>query len=244
MKNIFRIALCLALTLSLISGLSACGKEGTLTAETLNLHNEIKAGSETVYYGEVSRPKIKISGRKDVQKSINSALDELAAQILEPVYDYRAEYLDITSQGGEYFSAADYSLSVYISRQTDELLFMRSEAYLHEACAASDIEVSSGLCFSLVTGEEIGLAQLTEDPEGLYAALMKELKRTARLEGVKDVDLDYAQELLSDGTAHWYVDENGLTVSYTAGDIAPRVYGNLYASLSDEKLAEAGIFLS
>ncbi len=236
-----RKTLILCTVVFMIISLCSCGagtqpQEGTdlesITYSSTAKEAEISADDGTlVYKASVVYPEITINDNKASQEKINTYFEQEANKILSPEKDYIGEYESYKADGLDYFSNAEISVAITNLYSDDKIISFSVDSYIHEACAISDYEYKSGLCFLRESGEKLRLEDLTNDTAALDAklaetvtALLAQREKNAE---ITDVSTDDALASINSHEFFWTIDGETLTVIFPSGSIAPNYLGSI-----------------
>lgn len=174
-------------------------------------------------------PTVSIEGRDEAASAITKALqNKLAAteDSTKDAYDSACEAFDALDDAGrETWLASGWSSSGEVMRGDGAVLSLLCYTYAYTGGAHGSYDYF-GQNFSTVTGEELSLDDLTDEPEELRAALTEHILAAAKEDAEELFDVEGFTERVYDTDA-WYLTDEALVIVAQVGEIAAGARGKV-----------------
>lgn len=174
-------------------------------------------------------PTVSIEGRDESASAITKALQKKLAATedsTKDAYDAACEAFDALDDAGrETWLAYGWSSSGEVMRGDGTVLSLLCYTYAYTGGAHGSYDYF-GQNFSTVTGEELSLDDLTDEPEELRAALTEHILAAAKEDAEELFDVEGFTERVYDTDA-WYLTDEALVIVAQVGEIAAGARGKV-----------------
>lgn len=174
-------------------------------------------------------PTVSIEGRDEAASAITKALQKKLAATedsTKDAYDAACEAFDALDDAGrETWLAYGWSSSGEVMRGDGAVLSLLCYTYAYTGGAHGSYDYF-GQNFSTVTGEELSLDDLTDEPEELRAALTEHILAAAKEDAEELFDVEGFTERVYDTDA-WYLTDEALVIVAQVGEIAAGARGKV-----------------
>lgn len=174
-------------------------------------------------------PTVTIEGRDEAAEAITKALQKKLAATegsTKDAYDAACEAFDaLDNAGRETWLAYGWSSSGEVMRGDGAVLSLLCYTYAYTGGAHGSYDYF-GQNFSTVTGEELSLDDLTDEPEELRAALTEHILAAAKEDAEELFDVEGFTERVYDTDA-WYLTDEALVIVAQVGEIAAGARGKV-----------------
>lgn len=174
-------------------------------------------------------PTVTIEGRDEAAEAITKALQKKLAATedsTKDAYDSACEAFDALDDAGrETWLAYGWSSSGEVMRGDGAVLSLLCYTYAYTGGAHGSYDYF-GQNFSTVTGEELSLDDLTDEPEELRAALTEHILAAAKEDAEELFDVEGFTERVYDTDA-WYLTDEALVIVAQVGEIAAGARGKV-----------------
>lgn len=174
-------------------------------------------------------PTVSIEGRDEAASAITKALQKKLAATensTKDAYDAACEAFDALDDAGrETWLAYGWSSSGEVMRGDGAVLSLLCYTYAYTGGAHGSYDYF-GQNFSTVTGEELSLDDLSDEPEELRAALTEHILAAAKEDAEELFDVEGFTERVYDTDA-WYLTDEALVIVAQVGEIAAGARGKV-----------------
>ncbi len=174
-------------------------------------------------------PTVSIEGRDEAASAITKALQKKLAATedsTKDAYDAACEAFDALDDAGrETWLAYGWSSSGEVMRGDGAVLSLLCYTYAYTGGAHGSYDYF-GQNFSTITGEELSLDDLSDEPEELRAALTEHILAAAKEDAEELFDVEGFTERVYDTDA-WYLTDEALVIVAQVGEIAAGARGKV-----------------